>query len=121
MSLVDEVGYDSAFTFIYSPRVGTRAATQPNQVPAEVGTARIQRLIALQEKRQREMMARFVDQTEFVLVEGLSKRSDRQVSGKGGHGISITFPGTEQDIGQIVQVRVTGQKNNTLLGMRIEE
>ena len=61
-----------------------------------------------------------MDQTERVLVEGLSKRSDRQVSGKGEHGISITFTGDETDIGQIVSVRITGQKNNTLLGERIQ-
>ena len=120
LSLVDEVGYDSAFTFIYSPRTGTAAAKMPDQIPAEVSTERIQRLIALQEKRQREQMVRFVGQEEKVLVEGLSRRSDRQVSGKGGHGISVTFPGSERDIGQIVPVRITGLKNNTLSAERKE-
>ncbi|MBR5344533.1 MAG: tRNA (N6-isopentenyl adenosine(37)-C2)-methylthiotransferase MiaB [Clostridia bacterium] len=120
LSLVDEVGYDSAFTFIYSPRTGTAAAKMPDQIPAEVSTERIQRLIALQEKRQREQMTRFVGQEEKVLVEGLSRRSDRQVSGKGGHGISVTFPGNEKDIGQIVPVRITGLKNNTLSAERKE-
>ena len=120
LSLVEEVGYDSAFTFIYSPRTGTAAAKMPDQVPAEVATERIQRLIALQEKRQREQMARFVGQEERVLVEGLSRRSSRQVSGKGGHGISVTFPGSEQDIGQIIPVRITGLKNNTLSAERKE-
>ncbi len=121
LSLVDEVGFDSAFTFVYSPRVGTQAAAMPDQIPEEVSRERIQRLIALQEKRQRERMARFLGQTEEVLVEGFSKRSDRQVSGKGGHGISITFPGGAEDIGEIVRVRVTEQRNNTLIGERTEE
>ena len=120
LSLVDEVGYDSAFTFIYSPRTGTAAAKMPDQVPAEVSAERIQRLIALQEKRQREQMARFVGQTERVLAEGLSRRSEHAVSGKGEHGISITFPGGAEDVGQIVSVRVTGQKNNTLTAERTE-
>ncbi len=119
MSLVDEVGYDSAFTFIFSPRVGTVAAGMPEQIPEDVATDRIQRLIALQEKRQREAMARFVGQEEEVLVEGLSRRSDTQVSGKGRHGVSITLPGGESDVGQIVRVRVTGQKNNTLTAERV--
>ncbi len=119
MSLVDEVGYDSAFTFIFSPRVGTVAAGMPEQIPEDVATDRIQRLIALQEKRQREAMARFVGQEEEVLVEGLSRRSDTEVSGKGRHGVSITLPGGESDVGQIVRVRVTGQKNNTLTAERI--
>ena len=119
MSLVDEVGYDSAFTFIYSPRVGTVAASMPDQIPEDVATDRIKRLIDLQEKRQREMMARFVGQEEEVLVEGLSKRSDTAVSGKGLHGVSITLPGSASDIGQIIRVRVTEQKNNTLMAERI--
>lgn len=119
MSLVDEVGYDSAFTFIYSPRVGTVAAAMPGQIPADVATDRIQRLIALQDRRQREAMSRFVGQEEEVLVEGLSRRSDAQVSGKGRHGVSITLPGTEADVGEIIRVRVTGQKNNTLVAERM--
>ena len=120
MSLVDEVGYDSAFTFIYSPRTGTKAASMEDQIPEDVATDRIKRLIALQDKRQREAMARFVGQEEEVLVEGLSRRSDAAVSGKGRHGVSITCPGTEKDIGQIVRVRVTEIKNNTLMGERID-
>ena len=120
MSLVDEVGYDSAFTFIYSPRTGTKAAAMEDQIPEDVATDRIKRLIALQDRRQREAMARFVGQEEEVLVEGLSRRSDAAVSGKGRHGVSITCPGTEKDIGQIVRVRVTEIKNNTLMGERID-
>ena len=120
MSLVDEVGYDSAFTFIYSPRTGTRAAAMEDQIPEDVATDRIKRLIALQDRRQREAMARFVGQEEEVLVEGLSRRSDAAVSGKGRHSVSITCPGTGEDIGQIVRVRVTEIKNNTLMGERID-
>ena len=120
MSLVDEVGYDSAFTFIYSPRTGTKAAAMEDQIPEDVATDRIKRLIALQDRRQREAMARFVGQEEEVLVEGLSRRSDAAVSGKGRHGVSITCPGTGEDIGQIVRVRVTEIKNNTLMGERID-
>ena len=121
LSLVDEVGYDSAFTFIYSPRVGTAAARYPDQIDPDTARDRIERLIALQEKRQAEMMSRFVGQEEVVLVEGLSRRSAQQVSGKGRHGISITLPGCEKDIGEIVRVRVTSLKNNTLLAERAGE
>ena len=64
-------------------------------------------------------MARFLGTEEEVLVEGLSRRSDKAVSGHGRHGVSITFPGTEADIGQIVRVRVTEMKNNTLMAERI--
>lgn len=119
LSLVREVGYDSAFTFIYSPRTDTKAAGMEGQIPADVATDRIQRLIALQDQCQKEAMARFVGMEEEVLVEGLSRRSKTAVSGKGLHGVSITLPGTEADIGQIVPVRVTEIKNNTLMAERI--
>ena len=119
MSLVKEVGYDSAFTFIYSPRTGTKAASMAEQIPEDVATDRIQRLIALQDECQKQAMARFVGMEEEVLVEGLSRRSDTAVSGKGRHGVSITLPGSEKDIGEIVRVRVTEIKNNTLMAERI--
>ena len=120
LSLVREVGYDSAFTFIYSPRVGTAAARMADQVPEEVSGERIKRLIDLQEGLQQETLRRFVDAREEVLVEGFSRRSDRQVSGKGRHGISVTLPGGAQDIGRIVACRITGVKNNTLMAEREE-
>ena len=119
LSIVEEVGYDSAFTFIYSPRTGTVAAGMDDQIPEDVATERIKRLIAAQEAGQRKAMARFLGTEEEVLVEGLSRRSDKAVSGHGRHGVSITFPGTEADIGTIVRVRVTEMKNNTLMAERI--
>ena len=119
LSIVEEVGYDSAFTFIYSPRTGTVAASMADQIPEDVATERIQRLIAVQEAGQRKAMARFLGTEEEVLVEGLSRRSSKAVSGHGRHGVSITFPGTEADIGTIVRVRVTEMKNNTLMAERI--
>lgn len=119
MALVEKVRYDSAFTFIYSPRVGTRAAEMEGQIAPEVATRRIQELIALQEGLQQETMKRFVGTEEEVLTEGLSRRSLESVSGKGRHGISITIPGTVQDVGEILRCRVTGLKNNTLVGERI--
>ncbi len=120
LSIVREVGYDSAFTFIYSPRTGTVAAGLPDQVAEDVSTDRIQRLIAVQEECQRKALSRFVGMEEEVLVEGLSRRSDKAVSGHGRHGVSITFPGSESDIGQIIPVRVTAMKNNTLVAERID-
>lgn len=60
LSLVEEVGYDSAFTFIYSPRNGTKAAKMPNRISEEEASRRIQKLIATQEARQKEAMQRFI-------------------------------------------------------------
>ncbi len=118
MSLVDEVRYDSAFTFIYSARTGTRAAEMPGRIPEEEATERIKRLIDLQESLQQDTMKRFVGTEEEILVEGLSRRSEQAVSGKGKHGISISVAGSEKDIGTILKCRVTGLKNNTLMGER---
>jgi tRNA-2-methylthio-N6-dimethylallyladenosine synthase len=120
LELVQEVRYDSAFTFIYSPRTGTKAAGMPDQIAPEVSTDRIQRLIALQESLQQETMSRFIGQEEEILAEGLSRRSDKAVSGKGRHGISVTVAGTREDIGEILRCRITGLKNNTLTGERID-
>ena len=120
LSIVQEVGYDSAFTFIYSPRTGTVAAGMENQIPEDVATERIKRLIAAQEEGQRKAMSRFVGVEEEVLVEGLSRRSSKAVSGHGKHGVGITLPGTEDDIGKIIRVKITAMKNNTLVGERID-
>ncbi len=114
MSIVNEVRYDSAFTFIYSPRTGTRAALMDGQTDPAVATERIQKLIALQEGLQQETMKRFIGTEEEVLAEGLSKRSRLEISGKGRHGISVTLPGSEKDIGKIIRCRISGLKNNTL-------
>ncbi len=118
MSLVNEARYDSAFTFIYSPRTGTKAAGMPGMIPDAEATDRIKRLIDLQEGLQQETMKRFVGMEEEILVEGLSRRSELAVSGKGKHGISITVSGNAEDIGTILRCRVTGLKNNTLMGER---
>lgn len=120
ISLVNEVRFDSAFTFIYSPRKGTRAAEMLNQVPEKVSSERIQRLIELQENLQKETMKRFIGQEEEILVEGISRRSGLAVSGKGRHGISVTVEGSSEDVGKLIQCRITGLKNNTLTGKRKE-
>jgi tRNA-2-methylthio-N6-dimethylallyladenosine synthase len=119
MSLVEEVRYDSAFTFIYSPRTGTRAAKMEGMLPAEVTSERIRRLIDLQERLQQETLQRFVGTEEEILVEGLSRRSGTAVSGKGKHAVSVTVDGGPEDIGTILRCRITGLKNNTLTGERI--
>ena len=119
LSLVSEVRYDSAFTFVYSPRTGTKAASFPDQIPPEIAKDRITRLIALQEALQRETLSRFLNQEEELLVESVSRRSEEAVSGKGRHGISITLPGSAEDIGKILRCRIAKVKNNTLIGERI--
>ena len=83
--------------------------------------ADLERLLKAQEAAQAEAQKCFLGMEEEVLVESLSRRSDKAVSGKGLHGVSVTFPGNEADIGQIVRVRITECANNTLRGERIEK
>lgn len=119
VSLVDAVGYDAAFTFIYSPRDGTQAATLPGQLPPEVTGARIAALIRAVERSAERAHEAMLGKTEQVLVEGVSKRGGGMVSGKGTRGITIALPGTEADIGQIIPVHITSSATNTLRGTRL--
>ena len=118
-SLVREVGYDSAFTFIYSPRAGTRAADMDGQIPAEVSSRRIQKLIGIQKEITRERYARYIGGVHSVLVEEISKRDENQMAGKDEYNITVNFPGTPEQIGQIVRVKITSAGESTLRGEQV--
>ena len=117
---MERVSYDSAFTFIYSPRVGTRAADMPDQIPEEVSSRRIQKLIALQKEITHRRYAGYIGQIHSVLVDEASKRDERQMAGKNEYNITVNFPGTRDLIGQIVRVRITSSGESTLRGELIE-
>ena len=116
MDLMRHVRYDSAFTFIYSPRVGTRAADMPGRIDPALATERIERLIALQEEMTAQRFAEMIGKTEQVLVTGASKRSERQITGKTSRNISVNFPGNDDLVGQVVPVRIIGSGKTTLKG-----
>lgn len=115
-SLVEAVGYDSAFTFIYSPRIGTRAADMPDQIPEDVSSRRIQKLIAIQKENTHRNYARYIGQTHSVLVDEASKRDENQMAGKNEYNITVNFPGSKDLIGQIVRVKITSAGESTLRG-----
>jgi len=121
MSLVEEVRYDSAYTFIYSPRTGTKAAEMPGRIDPAVASERIERLIALQEKITGEVLSDMKGKTACVLVEGLSRRRDTQLTGKSERNINVNFNGSASDIGKMINVRITGAGSNTLRGEKEEE
>ncbi len=118
VSLVREVGYDSAFTFIYSPRKGTAAAKLPGQIDKAVAKDRIQRLITAVEESTIATQQPLIGQDEQVLVEHLSKRDKSKVSGKGTRAMTITFDGSAEDIGKIIPVTITSAAANTLRATR---
>ena len=119
-SLVREVGYDAAFTFIYSPREGTQAARMEGRIPPEESTRRIEKLIAEVEASAARVQQSMIGRTERVLVEGLSKRDPHQVSGKGTRSLTVTLDGTQADIGRVIPVTITSAAANTLRGERQE-
>ena len=119
LSLCREVRFDAAFTFIYSPRQGTRAASMPDETPAAEKTRRIEELIALQHEHTAAALASQVGRVEQVLVEGASERSSDTVMGKTSRFMAVNFPGKADLVGSFVEVRITGAGKNTLRGERI--
>ena len=105
LSLVREVGYDSAFTFIYSKRTGTPAAGYPDQVPDKVAHERLTKLLAEVKERAEERCARCAGQTMEVLVEELN-REPGLVTGRTPHNIVVHLPGDETMIGKIIPVKL---------------
>ena len=77
LEVVEQVGYDSAYTFVYSPRAGTEAAAMPDQVPHEVKIERMERLVELTQRLARERNEERVGRVEQVLVEGPSRTDPR--------------------------------------------
>jgi len=121
LRLAEEVRFDSAFTFIFSPRSGTKAAKLPGRVPEEEARARILRLNAQQEGVTREVFSSLNGTRHTALAEGASRRDGGELSGKIGRGISCSFQGPRELAGTLVPVLITGQGSNTLKAKRIEE
>lgn len=121
VSLVEQVGYDAAFTFIYSAREGTAAAKLTGRLPEQETSERIGRLIRVMEESTQRTYQSMLGQQEQVLVESISKRDAAMVSGKGMRGITITFPGSSADIGQIIPVTIIQSATNTLKAQRLTE
>jgi tRNA-2-methylthio-N6-dimethylallyladenosine synthase len=117
LSLMREVGFDSAFMFKYSERPGTLAAKRlEDNVPEEVKIRRLQEIIELQLELSRQSNERDVGKEFVVLVEGVSKRSDDQLFGRNEQNKVIVFDKQHYHVGQQVKVRVTGCTPATLLG-----
>ena len=121
MSLVEEVRFDAAYTFIYSPRKGTRAAAYPDDTPYEVKSERIQRLIDRQQAIALEVLEQQVGKAERVLVEAVSTRDAASVGGKTPRGHMVNFAGPASLIGKFVDVEITSAGRNTLRGRQITE
>lgn len=117
LSLMREVGYDSAFMFKYSERPGTYAARHyEDDVPEEEKIRRLNEIIALQNELSLESNRRDIGKTFEVLVEGYSKRSREQMCGRSQQNKMIVFPKGDCHPGDFVMVRVTEASSATLIG-----
>jgi tRNA-2-methylthio-N6-dimethylallyladenosine synthase len=118
VTAVEEVGYDSAFTFVFSPRQGTEAATMPGQVPEEIKRERIEHLVEVVQRvaegRNRERIGR----VEEVLVEGPSRTDEQVLRGRTRRNTTVNFRGAAQP-GELVPVEIDGATSTTLRGHRL--
>jgi tRNA-2-methylthio-N6-dimethylallyladenosine synthase len=115
LEVVDEVGYDGAFTFVFSPRRGTEAAEMGEQVAHPVKRERMERLVELVQRRARERAQRFVGRTVDVLVEGPSRTDPSRLRGRTRHNKTVNFEGTASP-GELVDVEIAGATSTTLQG-----
>jgi tRNA-2-methylthio-N6-dimethylallyladenosine synthase len=115
LEVVEEVGFDGAFTFVFSPRQGTEAATMPEQVPEPVKHERIEQLVELVQRVAHERNAGRIGLVEEVLVEGPSRTEPALHRGRTRRNTTVNFRGTAAP-GELVQVRVEGATSTTLRG-----
>ena len=118
LEVVEEVGFDSAFTFVYSPRAGTEAAAMPDQVPEELKRERIERLVDVVQRLAAERNLTRVGLVEEVLVEGPSRTSPDSLRGRTRRNTTVNFAGDAQP-GQLVDVRIESATSTTLAGAQL--
>ena len=115
LEVAEQVGYDGAFTFIYSPRRGTEAAEMVEQIPHEISVERLERLVEVIQRRAAERSQRFVGRTLDVLVEGPSRTDPSRLRGRSRHNKVVNFDGMGEP-GDFVDVEITGATSQTLTG-----
>jgi tRNA-2-methylthio-N6-dimethylallyladenosine synthase len=115
LEVAEEVRYDGAFTFLFSPRRGTAAADYPDQLPHPVKRERMQRLVEVVQRRAAERAERFLGRTMEVLVEGPSRTDPTRLRGRIRHNKTVNFEGTAEP-GELVEVEISGATSTTLAG-----
>jgi tRNA-2-methylthio-N6-dimethylallyladenosine synthase len=118
VSAVEEVGYDGAFTFVYSPRQGTEAATMADQVPEELKRERIERLVEVVQRVAETRNRARIGGVEEVLVEGPSRNDPDVLRGRTRRNTTVNFAGTAAP-GELVPVTIEGATSTTLKGAQL--
>jgi tRNA-2-methylthio-N6-dimethylallyladenosine synthase len=116
MQLIEDVVYDTSFSFVYSPRPGTPAADIKDDTEQTVKLARLQRLQKRIDEMAQQISSNMVGTIQKVLVEGKSKRNANELSGRTENFKVVNFVGNERLINQIVEVKITASLTNSLRG-----
>ncbi|WP_298640933.1 tRNA (N6-isopentenyl adenosine(37)-C2)-methylthiotransferase MiaB [uncultured Cardiobacterium sp.] len=120
MQLIEDVFYDTSFSFIYSPRPGTPAAAMPDRIPMDVKKARLARLQARILQMAAQISADMVGSEQWVLVDGLSKKSKNEVCGRTENNRVVNFQAPASLIGRFAKVHITAAYKNSLRGRLLE-
>ncbi|MEX0383777.1 tRNA (N6-isopentenyl adenosine(37)-C2)-methylthiotransferase MiaB [Spiribacter pallidus] len=120
MDLVEQVGFDQSFSFIFSRRPGTPAAQLPDATPLESKKARLQRLQAVLDDNARGISEAMVGGVETVLVDGVSRKDEGELKGRTSNNRVVNFPGNPRLIGRFVRVRITRAMAHSLRGEMLD-
>ncbi len=121
VDVVRKCGFDSAFTFIYSKRTGTPAASYPDEVPEDVVKDRFERLLAVCREESEKAAERLTGKTAEVLVEGLDEGKSGMLTGRLSNNLLVHFEGCENLIGKILKVKLDECKGFYYLGSLLSE
>ena len=120
LELVDELGFDNSFSFLYSPRPGTPAAELIDDTAHEVKQARLQQLQGLIEANMRTISSQMVGTRQRVLVEGRSRKNPAEFAGRTSNNRMVNFAGPEQLIGQMIEIDIKSAMTHSLRGLVAE-
>ncbi|MCG6890700.1 MAG: tRNA (N6-isopentenyl adenosine(37)-C2)-methylthiotransferase MiaB [Gammaproteobacteria bacterium] len=120
MKLIEDVGFDMSFSFIYSQRPGTPAAFMPDDVSLETKKLRLQELQTKLLEQANRISRQMVGTTQRILVEGYSRKSELEISGRTENNRVVNFVGSRDLIGEFVRVEITQALNNSLKGILAE-
>jgi tRNA-2-methylthio-N6-dimethylallyladenosine synthase len=116
LKLVDELGFDSSFSFLYSRRPGTPAADLPDATAHEAKLARLRRLQARLDAHARAISERMVGTRQRILIEGPSRNDSREIAGRTGNNRMVNMPGDSRLVGQFVEATITATRTHSLRG-----
>ena len=116
MALIERIGFDQSFSFVYSPRPGTPAALLPDETPSEVKQARLSRLQARINSMSADISAKMIGTVQRVLVDGPSRRQPTQMSGRTDNNRVVNFSGIAESRNRFVNVRITEALPHSLRG-----